>query len=268
MAIRFAGYSGKSDIGFRQKKNEDYIAFQELGNDTLFAAIADGSGSKGSLFQPASIVTNQIANMLQRIYNKKKEFLLENARFFLEEAMLSANDALIAFKLGDEENNAGFASSITCLLLTRSGQLTFAHAGNTRLYLIHEAELFQMTTDHTEGRLLVDKGVISEEDYYTSLERLQLYNGLGIKSDPFIQTQQYQLSDNDVLAMTSDGIHYSYRAEGMKDIILDSQDLDEATTNLIKTANDMKSFSDNISCNVIQWYKNGGTDRKETEKEE
>ena len=254
MAIRFAGYSGKSDIGFNQKKNEDYIAFQELGDDALIATIADGCGSKGSQFQPASIVTNQILNMLQRIYNKRKDLLFENTRFFLEEALLSANDALIAFKLGDEENNAGFASTFTCALITEDGTLTFGHVGNSRLYLIHRGEIFQMTTDHTDGQLLVDKGVIGEMDYYSSIERLHIYNGIGIKADPFIQTQQYELENNDILVMTTDGIHYSFMADVMNGLILNSTSLDEASDTLIQTALKEKRFSDNISANIIQWY--------------
>ena len=101
MPVNFVYYSGKSNTGYRQTKNEDYIAFYELGNDLLLALIADGSGSGADpMFQPASIVVNKIGTIIKRVFNKKKDLLLEHPKFFLEEAVLEANDALIAFKIG------------------------------------------------------------------------------------------------------------------------------------------------------------------------
>lgn len=253
MAIRFAGYSGKSANGYKQNKNEDYIAFQELGDDMLLAVVADGSGSGTSLFQPASIVTNSVCRFIKRIYEKDAELLADNTRLFLEEAVLSANDTLIAFKLGDEETNSGFASTFTCVLVQKDGTTTFAHVGNTRLYLIRGGKLTQLTKDQTEGQRMVDAGKISQDDYYVSMEKLSLYNGLGILANPLVLTQRFRLRPSDILSLTSDGIHYSYRAEGMMETIFDSHSLDEAADRLLDTALEMKSFSDNTSVCLIQY---------------
>lgn len=253
MAIRFAGYSGKSANGYKQNKNEDYIAFQELGDDMLFAVVADGSGSGTSLFQPASIVTNNVCRSIKRIYEKDPVLLAENSRLFLEEAILAANDSLIAFKLGNEETNSGFASTFTCVLVGKDGTTTFAHVGNTRLYLIRGGKLTQLTKDQTEGQRMVDAGKISQDDYYKSMEKLSLYNGLGILSNPLVLTQKFRLGPSDILSLTSDGIHYSYRAEGMMEIIFASHSLDEATDKLLETAEEMKSFADNTSVCLIQY---------------
>ena len=76
MPIDFAYYSGKSNTGYRQTKNEDYISFYELGNEAIFALVADGSGSgRESSFQPASIVVNKIGTTIKRIFGKKKNLL-------------------------------------------------------------------------------------------------------------------------------------------------------------------------------------------------
>lgn len=254
MAVQFAGYNGKSAVGFRQTVNEDYIAFQELGDDFLFAVVADGSGSGKSMFQPASIVTNHVCNSIKRIYEKDRNLLLDNTRFFLEEAILSANDALIAFKLGNEEANAGFASTFTCALVYRDGTTTFAHLGNSRLYLIRGGKLSQLTKDQTEGQRMVDSGRITQDDYYKSMEKLSLYNGLGITANPLVLTQQFKLKPFDILSLTTDGLHYSYKAEGMMEIIFASYTLDEATKALIDATEEMKSFSDNVSVCLVQFF--------------
>ena len=254
MAIEYAAYSGKSNIGLERTVNEDNIMINEFDDEMLFAAIADGSGTQGEMFNPASIASTQVSKMLQRLYMKDKELFKANARMFIEEAFLSANNILIGFKLGDEKKRYGVATTLTCALIEKDGTLTFGHVGNTRLYLIRNGKDLLLTKDQTEGQKLVDANVISKEDYYTSIERLTLYNGLGISPEPFVQTYQLKkLQPNDIVVMTSDGIHYSYRSEAFYEILLKSDTVDEAAENMIKTALEQKNYPDNISVNVI-WY--------------
>ena len=254
MAIDYLFYSGKSNVGFNMKENEDYILFNENEfDDNLFVSIADGSGSKGETFRPGSIASHQVEKVLARIYKKNNDLFKKNLRLFMEEAFLSANDVLIGFKLGDEAERMNYAASMTCAMFQRNGNLTFAHAGNTRLYIIRNERVLQLTKDHTEGQKLVDAGRITEENYYTAIERLSLYNGIGIKPVPEVQTAEIQLKKNDVVIMTTDGIHYAYRKEALFDILMQTQNLDEATEQMVDTALKLRVYPDNISVNVI-WY--------------
>lgn len=255
MAVNFAFFSGLSNVGYKMKTNEDYILFNDndFGDQCLFASVADGSGSKDTMFRPASIVSHEVEGMLSRFYQKDPDLFTGHTKLLMEEAFLAANNTLIGFKLGNEEERYGFATTLTAALLERNGNLTFAHAGNTRLYLIRDATIYQLTKDHTEGQKLVDNGTITEENYYMAIERLSLYNGLGIKPEPEVQTGKLKLKKNDVVIMTSDGIHYSYRSEGFFDILMGTSTLDEAAQKMIETALDLKNYPDNISVNII-WY--------------
>lgn len=261
MAINFATYSGKSNTGFHQKTNEDYILFNEkdFGDDILFAAIADGSGSKESMFRPASIACHQTETMLKRIYKKNEDLFLKHTKLFMEEAFMSANNILIGFKLGDEEQRGGFASTLTCALIEKRGILTFAHAGNSRLYLVRDGNVYQLTTDHTDAQKLVDSGTITKENYYTAIERLSLYNGLGISPEPIVQTVRTKLQVNDVIIMTTDGIHYSYPSEAFFEILMGTESIDAAAEEMIEAALRLKNFPDNLSVNII-WYHGGDED--------
>lgn len=254
MAMDYAFYSGKSNVGFNMKVNEDYILFDEHSfGDNLFCCIADGAGSKEDNFRPSAIASNQVQKVLARLYKKNPELFIDNVRLFMEESFLSANDVLIGFKLGDEASRLNYASSMTSAFLQRNGILTFAHAGNTRLYIIRNEKVKQLTQDHTEGQKLVDSGQISEENYYTAIERLSLYNGIGITPLPIIQTGALRLKKNDVVVMTTDGIHYAYRKEALFDILMNTETIDEAAENMVETALKLRVYPDNISVNVI-WY--------------
>ena len=110
MAVDYVSYSGKSNVGFNMKTNEDYILFNESDfGDCLFTSIADGSGAKNGTFRPSSIAVHQTETFLKRLYNKNTQLLLDNSKLFMEQAFLSANDVLIGFKLGDEEGRLNYA---------------------------------------------------------------------------------------------------------------------------------------------------------------
>lgn len=252
----FISFSGQSNVGPRQTVNEDYILFDDhsFGEDAAFFSVADGAGSKESLFRPAAIVSNQILKYLVRFYQKDRDLALSKTRLLIEEAALSANDVLCSFKLGDEASRLNFATSATCAFLQRGGKLTFAHAGNTRLYLIRDGRTLQLTKDHTVGQKLVDNQAISAEAYYTAIERLQLYNEFGMMSDPYIQVAEIQLKPNDVVVVTSDGIHYNYSGEeAFFNILVSTGSIEEAAKAMVDTALELKTYPDNISVDVA-WY--------------
>ena len=253
MSVNFINYSGKSNVGKGLSVNEDFIMITEFDDDMLFASVADGAGGANETFMPASIVTNQAMRFLRRIYNKDQDLFKENTRLFIEEAFLSANNILVGFKLGNEEKFYGYASTLTSATISKDGVLTFGHVGNTRLYLVRNGSVTLLTHDDTEGMELVKKGLISNMDYYKSIEKLNLTNGMGVTPTPSVQTFQFQLKPGDIIIMTSDGIHYSYQDSAFISIIQQSETPDDATEMMIDSALKLNNFKDNISACLL-WY--------------
>lgn len=253
--VDYISYSGLSDPGWKKTENEDFIWFndRDFGNDMMFAAVADGSGSAKDSFRPSSIAVHQIDTMLQRFYKKDPQYFRDKARTILEMSVLSANDVLTAFKLGDESERYGYATTITCVLIARDGTMAGAHAGNTRLYLLRDQNTIQLTKDHTKAQQMIDTGEMDPARAFMSVEKLVLNSGLGMYPNPDIQTFQLKLKENDFLIMTSDGIHYSYPDDQFLPLILDSKDLDEAAKRFVSTAKDVKTYNDNISVSLM-WY--------------
>ncbi|MDR0287774.1 MAG: protein phosphatase 2C domain-containing protein [Clostridiales bacterium] len=253
-------YGGSSDIGYKRDVNEDYINIIELDDQTLFAIIADGAGSKCSAIQPASIVSSETIQILRRVFASDKDLFLSNAGLFLRESMYTANRVLGAFKLGNEEMYAGFGASVTCCICTVDGKFTFAHCGNTRLYLIRINQkdkvptIKQITQDHTKARHLVDEGLLTLDHYHTHPDRLVITNSLGVIADPVIQVNSGTLKQNDILLLTSDGIHYALVPEAIMQLVVSSENCDGAATALIE-ASKIQKYPDNMSAMVL-WNRN------------
>lgn len=247
-------YAGSTDTGYKRSVNEDYIDVLSLSKDCLFSVIADGMGSKPTSIQPAQIAAEFIIRQLKIIYEDDIEYLSDHAEQILPLLMRSAGELIGAFRTANEELYSGYATTLTCCLLTKNKRMVLAHTGNSRLYLIRSRKatsgIRQITTDHTIARALCDRNVITEEEYYTHPGRNKLTSVLGISSEPHIQTIDASLKENDILLLTSDGIHYAIKPEAMLDIVIGSDNCRNAVDNLIYAAK-TQEYSDNMSAIVI-----------------
>ena len=253
-------YGGHTDAGYKRDINEDHIRVETLDDNTVLAMIADGAGSRASTLQSAQIATDLVSKSIRRIYNSQPEMITGSATLCLCEAIRSANGVIGAFKTANEELYVGFAASMTCVLLHQDSagnhQMSFAHIGNTRLYLIRVGEdgvpgIRQLTRDQTQARTRLDNGEITEEEYHTHPERLVITGALGFVTDPPIQAFTCQLKKNDILLLSTDGIHYAIRPQPMLDLILASPTLEEACETLSKAAV-MQQYNDNGSSVLIR----------------
>ena len=107
------------------------------------------------------------------------------------------------------------------------------HTGNTRLYILRNSALTQITRDQTKAAELLNEGKIDLETYHVHPDRLVITDGLGILLKPHIQILHGKLKENDIVLMSTDGLHYAVQPDAMATIILESKDCMEAAKNLI-----------------------------------
>lgn len=234
-------YGGRSDVGCGREVNEDYFHFSVIDDDVLLTVIADGMGSKPSTLQPAAICAMEIAQCVQRMYDYDKDVFLENPTMMLKEAMLCANRVMGAFKISNEENYAGFGASVSVLLLYNKNKIAFAHTGNTRISIIRlntdgTPIVSQVTEDHTDAMKMFYDGIITADEYYLHPDRYKLNSCLGFERDPQIQLYKGKLRKNDIVLMTTDGVHYGIRPEYMARFILEARNWEDATNALVDAA--------------------------------
>lgn len=250
-------YGGLSDVGWKRELNEDYIGIEELGDDALFAAIADGAGSKnGNMLQPAAIAVQEITKIMRRIYKEDKQCMKDHAEIIVKEAIMTANRVLSAFKIANEELYSGFGSTLTIVLIFKSGEMTFGHIGNDQLILLREnkdktAYVPRIVTEEmTRAREQLKEGIIREEQFDTHPDRLVITQALGFTTEPYIQIFSMKTKRNDFLILTTDGIHYAIRPEAIGQIVIESNNCDLAVKNLVEAAK-TQNYSDNMSAIVL-----------------
>lgn len=253
MASRYI-YGGYMDLGVGKENQEDFINCVELDSEAVLCIIADGTGSVNGYPKPAPLVVTEITEDITEAYKGHRELFLQDPEYFLSKAMMNANKVLGGFKTGNDELFSGYSASVSCLVIIRVGnrnRFYLSHCGNTRIYLLRAGRLMALTEDHTVGAEMLSDGKIDEELYYSLPERLKLTSGVGFLWNPVIQTRSGIFKNTDLIVMTTDGIHYALRPEGIATLILNSQDCSSAAMALIDGAKEFK-YPDNMAAIIIQ----------------
>ena len=248
--------SGRADIGVGCEKQEDFILYKELDPNNLFVLVVDGSTSIEGHIKPGIQVATEIQDTVERMYNSLKRpgkvsGFLNNPLFYMKEAFLYANRLLGAFKMGNEELYAGYAASVTGCLFRQDGRFFCVHTGNTRMYIIRDGQIVQVTKDQTKGQQLMDEGKIDIDTYYNTPYSLQITGGLGYVIDPEIQCIKHDFEENDIAMLSTDGIHYAIQDPYIPQIILQSQDLTQACDALVLAAKEEVKYPDNMSVVLV-----------------
>ncbi len=255
-------YGGYSKLGHNRDVNEDFVFVKELGNNTLLAIVADGSGSAPSTLQPAQIASRQIGSFIEDVFDNgnNEKLLIDNSVIFLKEAVMSVNAAIGAFKTANEEIYSGFSCSLTCALFGTDSngvdRMTYAHVGNTRMYLIRgssdgNAAIRQLTKDQTVAQKLLEDNKISEEQYYYIPERNQLLCPLGMFASPQIDTFSGKIKKDCIFMLSTDGIHYAIRPDALAQLVLSNDNLDNASQTLCDAAESLK-YNDDYAVMLIR----------------
>ena len=257
-------YGGFCKLGYKREVNEDFVFVKELGDNILLAIIADGNGSSPSSLQPAQIAARQLGSFIENIYDggKNSGMLIDHSSLFLREGLLSVNSSLGAFRTANEEMFSGFSCALTCALFGTDSngvdRMSYAHVGNTRMYLIRggadgNAAIRALTKDQTVAQRLLDDKKIDEEQYYFIPERNQLLCPLGMFSSPQIDTFSGKIKKDCIFLLTTDGVHYAIRPDAMAALVLENDNLDNASETLCNAAESLK-YNDDYGAILIRCF--------------
>jgi protein phosphatase len=157
-------YAVRSDVGHVRDGNED-SAYA----GSRLVAVADGMGGHAAGEVASSVAITALAPLDDDAAGND---LLDALAAALEDA----NEQLRALTA---DNNAldGMGTTVTALL-SAGGRLAVAHVGDSRLYLLRDGELTQVTHDHTFVQDLVDTGRITAEQATTHPQRALLTRAL------------------------------------------------------------------------------------------
>jgi protein phosphatase len=184
-----------SHVGRVRSQNQD----SGYAGSTLFV-VADGMGGHAGGDIASAIAVRRIAETDRLDFASPQE-----AEFALQSAMLSANQEISA-AVEDRPELTGMGTTVSAMV--RVGDvIATAHIGDSRIYLLRDGELSQITNDHTFVQRLVETGRITPEEAAVHPRRSVLMRVLGdIDQSPEIDTSVLGTVPGDRWMLCSDGL--------------------------------------------------------------
>lgn len=147
--------------GTTGKQNEDRFAVssyrlsQEDGTPSVFAIVSDGIGGHRAGEVAAEMAVETISHMVAQSDTRRP---LET----LDHAIQVASEA-IAARARDDTQRLGMGTTCACAWVI-GDRLFTASVGDSRIYLLRNGGLMQLTVDHTWVQEAVEKGILQPEE--------------------------------------------------------------------------------------------------------
>jgi serine/threonine protein phosphatase PrpC len=244
--VKFTIYQ-ESRIG-KRKNNEDRIAHC-YSREALLMVVADGMGGHFYGEVAAQIAVQTLTEAFQR----EADPAIGDPFMFLQRAMMRAHHAIFDFSI---QHNLSDSPRTTCVACIVQDNIAYwAHAGDSRLYLIREGKAFFRTRDHSRVQLLMDEGIITQAQAARHPERNKVYSCLGGPQTPEIElSRKTPLNTADVLALCSDGVWGPLSDEFLAQSLNSSTNLIEAIPLLLDKAETRGGLhADNLSIVAVRW---------------
>jgi protein phosphatase len=234
----------RSDPGCVRDINEDSIAIvapNGNGERGHLAVVADGMGGH---------LGGEIASRLA-VESVVEDYASDGAdpREVLARAVRRANRRIFDAASKDPLLN-GMGTTCTVLVI-RKGLAYCAHVGDSRLYLVRQAQVLQMTEDHSTVMDLVRRGVLTRAEAKHHPERNVILRALGSRRDVDVAVwpEPFAVRPGDRFLLCSDGLHDLIEDDELLARVLDA-DPDAACERLITLARE-RGAPDNVSVALL-----------------
>lgn len=236
----------RTDTGLERKDNEDAISC--VGDDRSrchLIVIADGLGGAAC---------GQVASQLAVQTIRQSFFSTADSEFSINDRLalaIAEANRLIFHRSNHDRHCRGMGSTCAALALC-DDTAHVAHVGDSRVYLLRDGRIRQLTRDHSRVQRMLDDGLITEEEAANHPDRDWLDRALGLRQYilPDLLTEPIRLRREDTFVVCTDGLTNLVRDEEIFRLVQYAPSA-HACEALIALANE-RGGSDNITVAIAR----------------
>jgi serine/threonine protein phosphatase PrpC len=230
-----------------RKGNEDRVGYS-YSRDVLLMTIADGMGGHIDGEVAAEIAVTEITRRFQQEARNK----LKKPAEFLVSAIQSAHRSIVSHAVEHNLLECPRTTVVACIV--QNGSAYWAHAGDSRLYVLRRGELVAQTQDHSRVQMMIEAGEITPEMAARHPERNKIFSCLGGVVPPQIASgREFPLESGDTIILSTDGF-WSQIPANILGSMLRKQTLVELLPGLLGEAQRRaRGESDNLSVVAMTW---------------
>ncbi len=248
-----------TDRGLIRPHNEDSFLLKIYG-DVIVAAVADGMGGEAH---------GEIASQLA-VETIGKNFEKKRAKLSLEKLVIDSlvrSHKKIRLKWESFVNSPKMGTTCTLAAIgPLSGALNDAgngnnghlrvhlgHIGDSRMYLIHDNEIQQKSTDHTMVQKLLDIGALKPDEVEHFIHKNVIYKSLGGAEDLLLDpVEEFDLPYGSIMLICSDGFSNYIKPREIVEILQGKENIEGACHYMVDLAN-YRGGDDNITVILVEF---------------
>jgi serine/threonine protein phosphatase PrpC len=235
--------AGATDIGRKRKTNQDSIC---LDHEHFFYAVADGMGGHNG----GDIASQISVDVMPKYFTRKKE---EEPHVLMKNMIHEINQTILD-KAKEVPELHGMGTTISAVFFNNQ-QLVIGNVGDSRVYMINNHKIYQLTRDHSFVQEKLNMGIYTREEAVNDPQKNVLVRSVGFEPDIQVDVFNYRICKNDMFLICSDGLHGKVSDGDILHIVQKNiidpancqlSDVESAVKELIYQAND-NGGQDNIS---------------------
>ena len=129
-------------------------------------------------------------------------------RDVLADAIRLANVRVRGLSVTDAEAGGGRPGSTVVAVLVHSGGTEIAHVGDSRVYMVHQGQIFQVTRDHSMVQEMVEAKILTPDQAAVHPDANKITRALGIDDDVEVEVRPQAIAHvaGDSFILCSDGL--------------------------------------------------------------
>lgn len=228
--------AGGSNIGLRKNNEDCYYINEACG----LLVIADGMGGHEHGQLASRIAVEQFSNLAEGRCPES---------FSLEELRRLFSQANAAVYTRQKTLQSGIMGTTLTAVLIDGDQMYVGHVGDSRLYLLRDGELVQLTMDHSYYAELIRQG--TENVHVENRQKNVLLKALGPEEEVEGQFLQQPLMAGDVLLLCTDGLYNFVEQDELQRVLRETADASGAVQQLLTLALE-RGTTDNLTAIVYR----------------
>lgn len=235
----------RTDVGRRRKVNQDYTGRAYNLDNNLLLVVADGMGGHSS----GDFASSSAVNMLTSEFEKTSFKSVDEVKEWLYTNLLAINEYIYNYSR-EEVSYYGMGTTLVAVIFYEN-ELIFVNVGDSRLYIVNNGKICQVSEDQTFVHSLYRAGYLNEEEAHNHPRRNVLLFAIGTEKNLQMQIDTFS-ADCDYVLLCSDGLYNMVEDNEILEIVNEAGiDLETKVDRLIETAN-RNGGIDNIAIILVE----------------
>jgi len=236
--------AARTDVGRVRKGNEDSLHASANAHRGLFI-VADGMGGHAA----GEVASEMAVEMVSHDLSDLNDLEATDSHERVAHALRDANRAVYE-RTRTERDKLGMGSTVSALLLSET-RYVVGHVGDSRIYLVRDGQMRQLTKDHSLVQEQVDAGLLTPEQARRHPQSNVITRCIGMADEIEPDVFDGAVRVGDAFLLASDGLTGMVEDRRIQQLLVSRAKPERIVDALIQEAN-VNGGNDNITAVVVR----------------